>query len=109
MVHGCIDEFSRKVFWLRACRSNNDPIISAHFFLNALEENKICLDLLKTDCGMENGMMASMQSFFTMTTALIDMGLFFQIRELRIFGRTTNEHTRRVSQIFSRTWLTPAL
>ena len=54
-------------------------------------------------------MMASMQSFFTMTTALIDMGLFIQIRELRIFGRTTNEHTRRVSQIFSRTWLTPAL
>ena len=64
LIHGCIDGFSRKVLWLRVCRSNNDPIIPAHFFLTALKENKICPDLLKTDCGTENGIMASMQSFF---------------------------------------------
>ena len=63
-IHGCIDGFSRKVLWLRVCRSNNDHIIAAHFFLNALEEKKICPDLLKTDYSMEHGIIANMQSFF---------------------------------------------
>ena len=64
-IHGCIDGFSRKVLWLRVCHSNNDPIIPAHLFLTALEKNKICPDLLKTNCGTENGIMASTQSFFS--------------------------------------------
>ena len=49
-MHGCNDGFSGKVLWLRVRRSNNDPIIPARFFLTALEENKICPDLLKIDC-----------------------------------------------------------
>ena len=43
---------------------------------------------------MENGIMASI-SLFTLTLALMDMGFLIQIRELRIFGRTTNGHELR--------------
>ena len=39
-VHGCTDGFSRKVLWLQVCRSINDPIILAQFFLTALEKKK---------------------------------------------------------------------
>ena len=61
-IHGCIDGFSRKVIWLNVCRSNNDSIIPAHFFVSSLEEDKICPNILKTDCDTENGIMASLQS-----------------------------------------------
>ena len=61
-IHGCVDGFSRKVIWLNLCRSNNDPIVPAHYFLNALKSHKVCPNLLRTDCGTENGIMASFQS-----------------------------------------------
>ena len=62
-IHGCIDGFSRKVIWLKVCRSNNNPVVPAHFFLNSLNEYNIAPDLLKTDCGTENGIMTGIQSF----------------------------------------------
>ena len=32
-IHGCIDGFSRKIIWLKVCRTNNDPKIPASFFI----------------------------------------------------------------------------
>ena len=61
-IHGCVDGFSRKVIWLKVCRSNNDPVVPAHFFLEALKKHKVCPDILRTDCGTENGIMASFQA-----------------------------------------------
>ena len=61
-IHGCVDSFSRKVIWLKVCRSNNHPAIPAHFYLNALKSGQICPSLLKTDCGTQNGLMASIQA-----------------------------------------------
>ena len=59
----CVDGFSRKVIWLQVCRSNNDPVVPAHFFLSAIEQLYVCPNILRTDCGTENGLMASIQAF----------------------------------------------
>lgn len=31
-IHGCIDGFSRKILWLEANRTNNDPLVIAGYF-----------------------------------------------------------------------------
>ena len=59
-IHGCIDGFSRIVIWLRVCRSNNDPVVPATFYLNAITEFGLCPRLLQTDCRTENGIVAAM-------------------------------------------------
>ena len=61
-IHGCVDGFSRKIIWLQVCRTNNNPVVPAHYFLTALKEFKVCPNVLRTDCGTENGIMASIQS-----------------------------------------------
>ena len=62
-IHGCVDGFSRKVLWLKVCRSNNNPVVPASLYLNAVEEQGIYPKILQTDCGTENGLMASIHSF----------------------------------------------
>ena len=61
-IHGCVDGFSRKVIWLKVCRSNNNPVIPAYFNLNSIEFGQVCPNVLKTDCGTENGITASIQA-----------------------------------------------
>ena len=101
-MHGCNDGFSGKVLWLRVCRSNNDPIIPARFFLTALEENKICPDLLKIDCGTKNRIIASMQSFFHNDSGAHRYGTSHSNQGIENLW----SYCKRTSKIFSRTWLT---
>ena len=35
-IHGCVDEFSRKVLWLQVTRSNNNPVVPASYFLETV-------------------------------------------------------------------------
>ena len=60
-IHGCVDGFSRRIMWLEVCKSNNDPVIPAGFFLHAVEENGMRPMLVQTDCGTENGILAGLQ------------------------------------------------
>ena len=60
-IHGCIDGFSRKVLWLKLCRSNNNPSIIASLFLKVVEELRCRPKLLRTDCGTENGILSALQ------------------------------------------------
>ena len=60
-IHGCVDGFSRRIMWLKVCKSNNDPVIPAGFFLHAVEENGMRPMLVQTDCGTENGILAALQ------------------------------------------------
>ena len=30
-IHGCVDGFSRRIMWLKVCKSNSDPVIPASF------------------------------------------------------------------------------
>ena len=38
--------------WLKVCKSNNDPVIPAGFFLHAVEENEMRPMLVQTDCSL---------------------------------------------------------
>lgn len=62
-IHGCVDGFSRKILWLKVTRSNNNPVIPAYFFLNTVRGLGYCSQLLRSDCGTENGIMADCQCF----------------------------------------------
>lgn len=63
-IHGAIDGFSRKILWLEVTRSNNSPDNIATYYLNMVNELKGCPVELVTDLGTENGLAASIQSYF---------------------------------------------
>lgn len=63
-VHGCIDGYSRKVLWLKVCKTNNDPAVTGKHFLDAISKYGGCPMLLRTDNGTENILMAGMQAYF---------------------------------------------
>ena len=50
-IHGAVDGFSRKILCLKVCKSNNDSINPACFFVEAVKEFGFCPNLLKTDAG----------------------------------------------------------
>ncbi|XP_028416576.1 uncharacterized protein LOC114540653 [Dendronephthya gigantea] len=63
-IHGAIDGWSRKILWLKLCRSNNFPEIPASFFLECVAEQMGCPEKMRTDNGTENGIIAVMQCLF---------------------------------------------
>lgn len=53
-VHGCIDGFSRKIMWLEAAPTNNDPYVICKFFGDTVRhENGLPL-YVRADRGTEN-------------------------------------------------------
>ena len=62
-IHGCVDGFSRRVMWLKVCKTNNDPSHVTSFFHECVKITNGCPRILRTDCGTENGVMASMQCY----------------------------------------------
>ncbi|KAK2549241.1 hypothetical protein P5673_030349, partial [Acropora cervicornis] len=62
--HGTIDGFSRRILWLKVCRSNNCPRKIASFYATTVSELGGCPVQLITDLGTENGLSAALQSFF---------------------------------------------
>ena len=40
-IHGCVDGFSRKILWLKVASSNNDPLITANYFLTCIKRYKL--------------------------------------------------------------------
>ena len=59
-IQGCVDAFSRKVLWLKVTRSNNNPVVPASYFLKTVSKWNLVPDILRTDCGNENCLMAGM-------------------------------------------------
>lgn len=62
-VHGAIDGYSRKVLWLEACATNNDPAVIATYFLNAVGHVGTVPKTLVTDLGTENGVIGAMNCY----------------------------------------------
>ena len=60
-IHGCVDGFSRKIFWLNVVKSNNNPVVPAHLFLTTVKDLGYCPTKLRSDFGTENGIMADCQ------------------------------------------------
>ena len=53
-IHGCIDEFSRKILSLHVSSSNNDPPIIVNFHLSCINKYNICPRTLRMDRRNEN-------------------------------------------------------
>ena len=60
-IHGCVDGFSRRVMWLKVTRRNNNPVVPASYFIEAIATFQKCPQFLQTDCGTENGLAAGIQ------------------------------------------------
>uniref|UniRef100_A0A1X7UFU3 Integrase core domain-containing protein n=2 Tax=Amphimedon queenslandica TaxID=400682 RepID=A0A1X7UFU3_AMPQE len=60
-IHACIDGFSRRIMWLDASSSNNNPKFIAHYYIQCVKENEGCPQLLRTDKGSENSNLAVIQ------------------------------------------------
>ena len=64
-VRGGVDGFSRKISRLKVVRSNSNPITPAALYWSAIKEQGLCPNLLKTDCGSENGDIVAVHCFLT--------------------------------------------
>ena len=62
-IHGAIDGYSRKILWLLVGPSNNDPKITATYFVNCLVEQQLVPRLIRTDRGSENITIGGIQRF----------------------------------------------
>ena len=60
-IHGAVDGFSRKILWLVAGPSNNDPRQVAYHYINLLRETQRVPRLIRSDCGTENGIIENIQ------------------------------------------------
>lgn len=63
-IHEAIDGFSRRILWLKVCRSNNCPRKIAAAYATTVSGLGGCPVPLITDLGTENGLSAASQSFF---------------------------------------------
>lgn len=78
---------------MQALHTNNDPKIIGGIFLQCVTDNKHAPRLLRTDCGTENGVAASLQAFFHNSMAS------------HIYGKSTSN--QRIEALWSK--LRPAL
>ena len=61
-IHGCIDGYSSRILWLKVTKSNSHAKVPAAYYVDTMKELGICPKLLQTDCGIENVLMAAIQS-----------------------------------------------
>lgn len=61
-IHGCIDGFSRKVLWLEVASTNNDPSVTAYYFLKTVKCLKFVPTIVRSDRGSENGLIGELQT-----------------------------------------------
>ena len=61
-IHDCIDEYSRRILWLKVTKSNLHAKVPTAYYADAMKELGVCPKLLQIDCGTENGLMAAIQS-----------------------------------------------
>ncbi|XP_027858982.1 uncharacterized protein LOC114135683 [Xiphophorus couchianus] len=66
-INGCIDGFSRRLIWLEAYKTNNDPRVIAGYFMDAVIKAEGCPERLRVDLGTENVNAADMQRYLHLT------------------------------------------
>ena len=92
-VHGCIDGFSRKIMWLRAAYSNNDPYIVCKFYAQCARENNGVPCVIRSDRGTENVNIELMQTILRYEHDDIRgvLGTSFMCNELRVIWPVPHE------------------
>ena len=64
-VYGYMDTASRKLLFIRAWKSNNNPVHPALWYFEYLYESKTLPDHIGIDKGSETTIMATMQAFLS--------------------------------------------
>ena len=60
-IHGAIDGYSRKILWLKADRSNNNPRVVASYFLEHVRRFRRVPRVVRSDKGTENVIVRDLQ------------------------------------------------
>ena len=63
-IQDCIDGYSRRIIWLEVGVTNNDPDVTAGYFLDAIHSVGRVPRILRADNGTENVHIAAFQRFF---------------------------------------------
>lgn len=65
-IHGAIDGYSRRMLWLEAGPTNQDPSRVAKYFVDSVKQLG-CPRVVRVDPGTENGLTCTIQSFLRRT------------------------------------------
>ncbi|XP_071146741.1 uncharacterized protein [Mytilus edulis] len=60
-IHGAMDGYSRKLLWLIASPSNNNPRYVGYWYLNWIKQRKMLPRVVRSDAGTENVIMRDLQ------------------------------------------------
>ncbi|CAG2202321.1 unnamed protein product [Mytilus edulis] len=60
-IHGAIDGYSRRILWLKAGPSNNNPRYIAKFYINFVKESRRIPRVVRADAGTENVILRDLQ------------------------------------------------
>ena len=63
-IHARIDGYSRRILWLEVGVTNNDPDVTAAYFLDCIRSVGGVPRILRADNGTENVNLAAIQRFF---------------------------------------------
>ena len=62
-IHGGIDGFSRKILWLQVGKTNNDPRVTASYFIDCVDDLKVIPRVIRADRGSENVVIGGIQRY----------------------------------------------
>lgn len=62
-IHGAIDGYSRRILWPEVGPTNNDPMITAQYFIDCVQQLRGLPRVVRGDCGTENIHIAAVQRF----------------------------------------------
>ena len=62
-IHGAIDGFSRRILWLEVGETNNDPRVTAQYYLDYVRNTGTVPRVVRGDAGTENVNIAGIQRF----------------------------------------------
>lgn len=63
-IHGAIDGYSRRILWLEASVTNNDPSVIAEYYCDYIKQVSGAPRIVRADEGTENCNVAGIQCFF---------------------------------------------
>ena len=60
-IQGCVDGFSRKLLWLKTSTTNNNPEVSAYYYLKCEQDLNCVPSVVRSDSGTENTIVEILQ------------------------------------------------
>lgn len=62
-INGCIDGFSRKIIWMNAYNTSNNPRVIGGYYIEAVTQLGGCPRIIRSDKGTENGHVREFQRY----------------------------------------------